>query len=141
MVGLVVYVGFVIGHKRLHGHSHHGGVRQHQHVRHGRRVRGRHQHREQPRPDSVDHGGLSRQVETQEDEIFKTEFSCRMDMFFHIASIERDIYWQLGNVTCSAYPLRCFNKSYNMPLEKRAYLIPIKCFVGIWTQSTRTLER
>ena len=30
----------------------------------------------------------------------------RMDMFFHIASIERDIYWQLGNVTCSAYPLK-----------------------------------
>ena len=33
-------------------------------------------------------------------------FLARMDMFFHIASIERDIYWQLGNVTCSAYPLR-----------------------------------
>ena len=34
-------------------------------------------------------------------------FLARMDMFFHIASIERDIYWQLGNITCSAYPLRC----------------------------------
>ena len=33
-------------------------------------------------------------------------FLARMDMFFHIASIERDIYWQVGNVTCSAYPLR-----------------------------------
>ena len=36
-------------------------------------------------------------------------FLARMDMFFHIASIERDIYWQLGNITCSAYPLRCSN--------------------------------
>ena len=33
-------------------------------------------------------------------------FLARMDMFFHIASIEREIYWQLGNVTCSAYPLK-----------------------------------
>ena len=32
-------------------------------------------------------------------------YLARMDMFFHIASIERDIYWQIGNVTCSAYPL------------------------------------
>ena len=30
----------------------------------------------------------------------------RMDMFFHIASIEREVYWQLGNVVCSAYPLK-----------------------------------
>ena len=29
-----------------------------------------------------------------------------MDMFFHIASIEREVYWQIGNVTCSAYPLK-----------------------------------
>ena len=29
-----------------------------------------------------------------------------MDMFFHIASIEREVYWQLGNVVCSAYPLK-----------------------------------
>ena len=36
----------------------------------------------------------------------KQEMFPRMDMFFHIASIERDIYWQLGNITCSAYPLR-----------------------------------
>lgn len=48
-------------------------------------------------------------------------YLARMDMFFHIASVERcplsgrcfliashpirEIYWQLGNVTCSAYPL------------------------------------
>ena len=32
--------------------------------------------------------------------------SSRMDMFFHIASIEREVYWQLGNVVCSAYPLK-----------------------------------
>merc|ERR1711884_854228 len=33
-------------------------------------------------------------------------YLARMDMFFHIASVEREIYWQLGNVTCSAYPLK-----------------------------------
>ena len=33
-------------------------------------------------------------------------FLARIDMFFHIASIEREIYWQIGNVTCSAYPLK-----------------------------------
>ena len=33
-------------------------------------------------------------------------YLAKMDMFFHIASIERDVYWQLGNITCSAYPLR-----------------------------------
>ena len=32
-------------------------------------------------------------------------YLARMDMFFHIASVEREVYWQLGNVTCSAYPL------------------------------------
>ncbi|XP_023334395.1 transient receptor potential cation channel subfamily V member 6 [Eurytemora carolleeae] len=32
-------------------------------------------------------------------------YLARMDMFFHICSVEREIYWQLGNVTCSAYPL------------------------------------
>ena len=32
-------------------------------------------------------------------------YQARMDMFFHIASVEREVYWQLGNVTCSAYPL------------------------------------
>merc|ERR1719270_1683691 len=33
-------------------------------------------------------------------------YLARMDMFFHIASIEREVYWQLGNITCSAYPLK-----------------------------------
>ena len=33
-------------------------------------------------------------------------YLARMDMFFHIANIEREIYWQIGNVTCSAYPLK-----------------------------------
>ena len=33
-------------------------------------------------------------------------YLAKCDMFFHIASIERDVYWQLGNITCSAYPLR-----------------------------------
>lgn len=32
-------------------------------------------------------------------------YLAKCDMFFHIASIEREVYWQLGNVTCSAYPL------------------------------------
>ena len=32
-------------------------------------------------------------------------YQARMEMFFHIASVEREVYWQLGNVTCSAYPL------------------------------------
>jgi transient receptor potential cation channel subfamily V protein 5 len=26
-------------------------------------------------------------------------------MFFHILNIEREIYWQIGSVTCAAYPL------------------------------------
>jgi transient receptor potential cation channel subfamily V protein 5 len=26
-------------------------------------------------------------------------------MFFHIANIEREVYWQIGNVCCSAYPI------------------------------------
>lgn len=29
----------------------------------------------------------------------------RVSMFFHILNIEREIYWQLGSVTCAAYPL------------------------------------
>ena len=29
----------------------------------------------------------------------------RKDMFFHIANIEREVYWQIGNVCCSAYPI------------------------------------
>lgn len=29
----------------------------------------------------------------------------RVEMFFHIMNIEREIYWQLGSVTCAAYPL------------------------------------
>ena len=97
------------GHKWLHCDPHHGGVRQHQHVRHGRRVRCRHQHWEQPGIDSSHHCSISRQVRVlKRGQIFGEylETLCRMDMFFHIASIERDIYWQLGNVTCSAYPLK-----------------------------------
>lgn len=29
----------------------------------------------------------------------------RVEMFFHIMNIEREIYWQLGSITCAAYPL------------------------------------
>ncbi|XP_076372372.1 transient receptor potential cation channel subfamily V member 5-like isoform X2 [Tachypleus tridentatus] len=30
---------------------------------------------------------------------------ARKEMFFHILKIQREIYWQLGNITCAAYPL------------------------------------
>lgn len=29
----------------------------------------------------------------------------RVEMFFHVMNIEREIYWQLGSITCAAYPL------------------------------------
>lgn len=29
----------------------------------------------------------------------------RVELFFHIMNIEREIYWQLGSTTCAAYPL------------------------------------
>ena len=32
-------------------------------------------------------------------------FLARTEMFFHIANIEREVYWQIGNVCCSAYPI------------------------------------
>lgn len=30
---------------------------------------------------------------------------ARIELFFHIMSIEREIYWQIGSITCAAYPL------------------------------------
>ncbi|XP_025425861.1 transient receptor potential cation channel subfamily V member 5 isoform X2 [Sipha flava] len=30
---------------------------------------------------------------------------ARIQMFFHILKIEREIYWQIGSITCAAYPL------------------------------------
>lgn len=30
---------------------------------------------------------------------------ARIDMFFHILNLEREIYWQIGSITCAAYPL------------------------------------
>ncbi|XKL66119.1 hypothetical protein PGB90_009539 [Kerria lacca] len=30
---------------------------------------------------------------------------ARIEMFFHILKIEREIYWQIGSITCAAYPL------------------------------------
>ncbi|XP_014468135.1 PREDICTED: transient receptor potential cation channel subfamily V member 5 isoform X1 [Dinoponera quadriceps] len=30
---------------------------------------------------------------------------ARVEMFFHILNIEREIYWQIGSITCAAYPL------------------------------------
>lgn len=30
---------------------------------------------------------------------------ARVEMFFHILNIDREIYWQLGSITCAAYPL------------------------------------
>ncbi len=32
-------------------------------------------------------------------------YLARQEMFFHIANIEREVYWQIGNVCCSAYPI------------------------------------
>lgn len=28
-----------------------------------------------------------------------------VEMFIHIMNIEREIYWQIGSITCAAYPL------------------------------------
>ena len=42
-----------------------------------------------------------------------------MDMFFHIASIEREVYWQLGNVVCSAYPLKNLDTIHSEVLFKK----------------------
>ncbi|PBC29938.1 Transient receptor potential cation channel subfamily V member [Apis cerana cerana] len=30
---------------------------------------------------------------------------AKIEMFFHILNIEREIYWQIGSITCAAYPL------------------------------------
>ncbi|XP_015609265.1 transient receptor potential cation channel subfamily V member 5 isoform X2 [Cephus cinctus] len=30
---------------------------------------------------------------------------AHIEMFFHILNIEREIYWQIGSITCAAYPL------------------------------------
>lgn len=30
---------------------------------------------------------------------------ARVEMFFHILNIDREIYWQIGSITCAAYPL------------------------------------
>ena len=47
-----------------------------------------------------------------------------MDMFFHIASIEREVYWQLGNVVCSAYPLKNLDTIHSeVTISKRKVLI------------------
>ena len=32
-------------------------------------------------------------------------YLAKPEMFFHIANLEREVYWQIGNVTCSAYPI------------------------------------
>lgn len=32
-------------------------------------------------------------------------YLAKKDMFFHIANLEREVYWQIGNVCCSAYPI------------------------------------
>ncbi|XP_050307114.1 transient receptor potential cation channel subfamily V member 1 isoform X2 [Anthonomus grandis grandis] len=30
---------------------------------------------------------------------------AKQEIFFHILKLERDIYWQIGSITCAAYPL------------------------------------
>ena len=32
-------------------------------------------------------------------------YLAHMEMFFHIVSMEREVYWQIGAVCCSAYPI------------------------------------
>jgi transient receptor potential cation channel subfamily V protein 5 len=32
-------------------------------------------------------------------------YLARRDMFFHIVNMEREVYWQIGAVCCSAYPI------------------------------------
>ena len=44
-------------------------------------------------------------------------YLAKCDMFFHIASIEREVYWQLGNVTCSAYPLKYLDTIHSLTGE------------------------
>jgi hypothetical protein len=34
---------------------------------------------------------------------------AKKDLFFHILNISREIYWQIGSVTCAAYPLAEFD--------------------------------
>lgn len=34
---------------------------------------------------------------------------ARKELFFHVLNISREIYWQIGNVTCAAYPLGVFD--------------------------------
>lgn len=34
---------------------------------------------------------------------------ARKELFFHILNLEREIYWQIGSVTCAAYPLHQFD--------------------------------
>ena len=111
------------GHQRLHRDSHPRGVRQHEDVRHGGGVRGSHQYTKQVEPDTTHSGSLPGKVKKASHNYFrnyKVLFACsRMDMFFHIASIEREVYWQLGNVVCSAYPLKNLDTIHS---EVRKYL-------------------
>lgn len=36
---------------------------------------------------------------------FKLQTNCFLQMFNHVLSIEREVIWTYGSVTCSAYPL------------------------------------
>ncbi len=45
---------------------------------------------------------LNKQAQTP---LTTAAFLARKDMFFHIANLEREVYWQIGNVCCSAYPI------------------------------------
>ena len=37
-------------------------------------------------------------------------YLARMEMFFHIANIEREVYWQIGNHICSICVVQTFKK-------------------------------
>ena len=45
-------------------------------------------------------------------------------MFFHIANLEREVYWQIGNVCCSAYPIEQLDSinSSNGELQEQSAL-------------------
>lgn len=63
---------------------------------------------------------------------------ARVEMFFHIINIEREIYWQLGSITCAAYPLeqidtidiRTGNISKDSALNLVVFGVSIRMLIG-----------
>ena len=61
-------------------------------------------------------------------------------MFFHIANLEREVYWQIGNVCCSAYPIEQLDSinSSNGELQEQSALNLIVFGVRGRSQTTFT---